>query len=108
MDVVKIERHDALIDTEEDEVKANPFPQQEPSIEEHNVPFLHITDLSDITPRFAIEGCVLNNYGTFKLFDPKIVKFFKTDLVDSHNSTHNHCRRRFIFDKSICFLFECW
>ncbi|KAI5057317.1 hypothetical protein GOP47_0027332 [Adiantum capillus-veneris] len=78
MAVVKIEKHD--------EVKANPFPQQEPSIEEHNVPFLHITDLSDITPRFAIEGYVLNSYGTFKVFDPKIVKFFKADLVDSHNS----------------------
>ncbi|KAI5067495.1 hypothetical protein GOP47_0018023 [Adiantum capillus-veneris] len=48
--------------------------------------FLHITDLSDITPRFAIEGCVLKDYGTYKLFDPKIVKFFKADLVDSHNS----------------------
>ncbi|KAI5063279.1 hypothetical protein GOP47_0021826 [Adiantum capillus-veneris] len=66
MDVVKIERHDALIDTEEDEVKANPFPQQEPSIEEHNVPFLHITDLSDITPRFAIEGFVRIEGSTIK------------------------------------------
>ncbi|KAI5061000.1 hypothetical protein GOP47_0023505 [Adiantum capillus-veneris] len=36
-------------------------------------------DLSDITPRFAIEGCVLNNYGTYKLSDPKIVKFFKIE-----------------------------
>ncbi|KAI5071166.1 hypothetical protein GOP47_0013417 [Adiantum capillus-veneris] len=31
--------NDALIDIEEDEVKVNPFSQQEPSIEEHNGPF---------------------------------------------------------------------
>ncbi|KAI5083282.1 hypothetical protein GOP47_0003025 [Adiantum capillus-veneris] len=76
---------DALIDTE-DKVRVNPFPQQEPHNEEHVVPFLHITNLFGITPRFAIEDCVLNNYGTFKLLDLKIVKFFKADLVDSHNS----------------------
>ncbi|KAI5077918.1 hypothetical protein GOP47_0007742 [Adiantum capillus-veneris] len=62
MAIVKIERHDALIDTEDDEVRANPFLQQEPHIEEHDVPFLYITNLFDITSRLAIEGCVLNNY----------------------------------------------
>ncbi|KAI5080983.1 hypothetical protein GOP47_0004166 [Adiantum capillus-veneris] len=55
MAIVKIERHDALIDTEEDEVKVNPFPQQEPSIEEHNVFFAYITVVvgSSLISRFA-------------------------------------------------------
>ncbi|KAI5081573.1 hypothetical protein GOP47_0001316 [Adiantum capillus-veneris] len=55
MVIVKIERHDALIDTKDNEVKVDPFSQQEPHIEEHDVPFLHIIDLSGITLRFAIE-----------------------------------------------------
>ncbi|KAI5056651.1 hypothetical protein GOP47_0028469 [Adiantum capillus-veneris] len=53
---------DALIDIEDDEVKVNPFLQQEPRTEEHDVPFFHITGLFDITPRL------------------------KVDLVDWHNS----------------------
>ncbi|KAI5070462.1 hypothetical protein GOP47_0014805 [Adiantum capillus-veneris] len=39
MAIVKIERHDALIDTEDDEVRVNPFPQQEPRTEEHAIRF---------------------------------------------------------------------
>ncbi|MCO5575581.1 hypothetical protein L7F22_029383 [Adiantum nelumboides] len=37
-------------------------------------------------PRFALEGKVLNNYGTFKMSDPKFPMYFKVDIVDKHSS----------------------
>ncbi|MCO5555593.1 hypothetical protein L7F22_009138 [Adiantum nelumboides] len=54
--------------------------------EANNVPVLNITDLSEITPRFALEGKVLNNYGTFKMSDPKFPMYFKVNIVDKQSS----------------------
>ncbi|KAI5070619.1 hypothetical protein GOP47_0014962 [Adiantum capillus-veneris] len=54
--------------------------------ETSSVPLLSITDLTEITPRFVIEGKVLNNYGTYKMSDPKFPMYFKVDIVDKHSS----------------------
>ncbi|MCO5566671.1 hypothetical protein L7F22_020349 [Adiantum nelumboides] len=77
-----------LVENDEIHVKNEVVSFEQKSLPQKNsVPILHIIDNSDITPRFVIvEGQVLNNYGTHKLYDPKYVKFFKADLVDSHNS----------------------
>ncbi|MCO5571385.1 hypothetical protein L7F22_025125 [Adiantum nelumboides] len=54
--------------------------------EASSVHVLNITDLSEITPRLAFEGKVLNNYGTFKMSDPNFPMYFKVDVVDKHSS----------------------
>lgn len=53
-----------------------------------SAPVVHITDLSETSPRFAIQGKVLNNYGTYKLRieEAKFPRYFKVDIVDARNS----------------------
>ncbi|KAI5059811.1 hypothetical protein GOP47_0026130 [Adiantum capillus-veneris] len=47
------------------------------------LPLLVISEIGEASPKFAIEGKILNLYGTYKVASDKYSSYLKLDIVDT-------------------------